>query len=174
MQRFVRTSQSAPKPLLLLDLLKQSVVAGDKKILIFCNTRASAEWVYEWIKGKGYTSSYLVTGESDAKERHAILQSFSQVSERSSNDEFENQSGSEKPTILVCTDVASRGVDMTALNHVVLFDFPVTAIDYLHRAGRVGRAGSVVRGRVTSLLDKKEVRLAETIERAIKMGLPLA
>ncbi|KAJ2285629.1 Hydroxyacid oxidase 1, partial [Coemansia sp. RSA 353] len=51
--------------------------------------------------------------------------------------------------ILVCTDLGSRGLDTTCVTHVVLFDFPTTAIDYLHRAGRTARAGS--RGKVTAM-----------------------
>lgn len=42
---------------------------------------------------------------------------------------------------LVCTDIAARGLDIPETGHVVMFDFPLNPIDYLHRAGRCGRAG---------------------------------
>ncbi|KAJ1832573.1 hypothetical protein LPJ63_003433 [Coemansia sp. RSA 2711] len=70
--------------------------------------------------------------------------------------------------ILVCTDLGSRGLDTTCVTHVVLFDFPTTAIDYLHRAGRTARAGG--RGKVTALVGKKDRRLAEQIRLAIRQG----
>ncbi|KAJ2127965.1 hypothetical protein GGH17_004555, partial [Coemansia sp. RSA 788] len=70
--------------------------------------------------------------------------------------------------ILVCTDLGSRGLDTTCVTHVVLFDFPTTAIDYLHRAGRTARAGS--RGKVTAMVSKKDRRLAEQIRLAIRQG----
>ncbi|KAJ1727148.1 hypothetical protein LPJ61_004730 [Coemansia biformis] len=70
--------------------------------------------------------------------------------------------------LLVCTDLASRGLDTMCVTHVVLFDFPTTAIDYLHRAGRTARAGG--RGKVTALVGKRDRRLAEQIRLAIRQG----
>ncbi|KAJ2834572.1 hypothetical protein GGI24_000312 [Coemansia furcata] len=80
--------------------------------------------------------------------------------------ETEGLAGTRK--ILVCTDLASRGLDTTCVTHVVLFDFPTTAIDYLHRSGRTARAGT--RGKVTALVGKKDRRLAEQIRLAIRQG----
>ncbi|KAJ1646570.1 hypothetical protein LPJ64_001960 [Coemansia asiatica] len=70
--------------------------------------------------------------------------------------------------IMVCTDLASRGLDTTCVSHVVLFDFPTTAIDYLHRTGRTARAGT--RGKVSALVGKKDRRLADQIRLAIRQG----
>lgn len=42
---------------------------------------------------------------------------------------------------MVCTDIAARGLDIPEIAHIVMFDFPLNPIDYLHRAGRCGRAG---------------------------------
>ncbi|KAJ2158989.1 hypothetical protein GGF46_003357 [Coemansia sp. RSA 552] len=76
--------------------------------------------------------------------------------------------GDARRKILVCTDLGSRGLDTTCVSHVVLFDFPTTAIDYLHRAGRTARAGA--KGKVTALVGKKDRRLAEQIRLAIRQG----
>ncbi|KAJ2726518.1 hypothetical protein GGI07_000460 [Coemansia sp. Benny D115] len=70
--------------------------------------------------------------------------------------------------IIVCTDLASRGLDTLCVNHVILFDFPTTAIDYLHRSGRTARNGS--RGKVTALVSKKDRRLADQIRLAVRQG----
>ncbi|KAJ3101565.1 hypothetical protein HK100_004519 [Physocladia obscura] len=75
---------------------------------------------------------------------------------------------SERVVILVSTDVASRGVDTTATDHVVLYDFPRSAIEYLHRVGRTARNGG--RGRATSLLTHRDMRVADDIEQRIKRG----
>ncbi|PIA18571.1 P-loop containing nucleoside triphosphate hydrolase protein [Coemansia reversa NRRL 1564] len=73
-----------------------------------------------------------------------------------------------KRKILVCTDLASRGLDTTCVSHVILFDFPTTAIDYLHRSGRTARAGA--KGKVTALVGKRDRRLADQIHLAIRQG----
>ncbi|GMP46225.1 hypothetical protein CsSME_00014462 [Camellia sinensis var. sinensis] len=65
---------------------------------------------------------------------------------------------------LVCTDLAARGLDLD-VDHVIMFDFPLTSIDYLHRTGRTARMGA--KGKVTSLVAKKDQTLAARIEDAI-------
>ena len=62
-------------------------------------------------------------------------------------------------TVLVATDLASRGLDMPFVSHVVNFDFPKTTSDYLHRAGRAGRAGR--EGFVLSLYREKDMPILE-------------
>lgn len=59
-----------------------------------------------------------------------------------------------KADILVATDLASRGLDMPWVSHVINFDFPKSTSDYLHRAGRAGRAGRP--GFVLSLCREKD------------------
>lgn len=62
------------------------------------------------------------------------------------------------------TDIAARGLDNLAIDHVILFDFPSSPVDYIHRAGRTARAGA--KGRVTSFVTKKDRTLAEAIQEA--------
>ena len=57
------------------------------------------------------------------------------------------------------------------IGHVVIFDFPLNPIDYIHRSGRVGRAGR--KGLVTSLITKRDVVLSHAISEAIVKGLPI-
>jgi len=87
------------------------------------------------------------------------------------------------PKVMICTDIAARGLDVPEVDHVVMFDFPLNPIDYLHRAGRtarginqqnkdggIGRAGS---GRVSALVAKRDRVLAMAIESAVQRGEPL-
>lgn len=72
---------------------------------------------------------------------------------------------------LICTDIAARGLDIPDVDHVVMFDFPLNPIDYLHRSGRTGRAGR--EGFVTALVSKRDYVLSSAIESAISRKMPL-
>jgi superfamily II DNA/RNA helicase len=73
---------------------------------------------------------------------------------------------------MVATDLAARGLDFPgSIEHVVNFDFPRTAIDYLHRTGRTARAGAP--GKITSLVAKRDKVLADRIEWALAHNEPL-
>ncbi|CAN0547824.1 unnamed protein product, partial [Ectocarpus sp. 12 AP-2014] len=72
--------------------------------------------------------------------------------------------------VLVATDIAARGLDINELPHVVNFDLPNVAEDYVHRIGRTGRAGS--NGEAVSLVCVDEHALLGNIERLIKQTLP--
>lgn len=64
--------------------------------------------------------------------------------------------------ILITSDLGSRGLDTLHVDHIILFDFPVNPVDYLHRVGRTARAGHV--GRVTALVTKRDQDLATAIK----------
>ncbi len=72
--------------------------------------------------------------------------------------------------MLVATDIAARGLDINELPHVVNFDLPNVAEDYVHRIGRTGRAGS--NGEAVSLVCVDEHGLLKNIERLINQTLP--
>eukprot|EP00455_Lapot_gusevi_P036129 TRINITY_DN400_c0_g1_i2.p1 TRINITY_DN400_c0_g1~~TRINITY_DN400_c0_g1_i2.p1 ORF type:complete len:919 (+),score=193.38 TRINITY_DN400_c0_g1_i2:75-2831(+) len=73
--------------------------------------------------------------------------------------------------ILVTTDIASRGLDTSFVEHVIMFDFPSNSIDYLHRAGRTARADK--EGRVTCLVAHRDQTLAEAIQNSLAKGQSL-
>ncbi|QKT03239.1 DEAD/DEAH box helicase [Ectothiorhodospiraceae bacterium 2226] len=72
--------------------------------------------------------------------------------------------------VLVATDIAARGIDISELPHVVNFELPNVAEDYVHRIGRTGRAGA--EGEATSLVCVDEHKLMANIERLLKRELP--
>ncbi|RGB44097.1 P-loop containing nucleoside triphosphate hydrolase protein [Rhizophagus diaphanus] len=117
--------------------------------MIFCNKKKTAERLEKYLYSKNFPAIGLY---GDIDDRTTKLESF------------RNQESHAK--ILVCTDIASRGVDTTFVNHVILFDFPTTIVDFLHRVGRTARAGK--RGKATYFVTKKDRQLAERIKRNIR------
>ncbi|QHS56757.1 DEAD/DEAH box helicase [Mucilaginibacter sp. 14171R-50] len=99
---------------------------GDiKKLMIFCKTRTAAEDVYKFLLRK--------FGEAEVKVLHANKGQNTRINSINS---FKN----DEVKILVATDVASRGIDVSDVSHVINFDVPVVIEDYVHRIGRTGRA----------------------------------
>lgn len=117
------------------------------RIIIFCNTIDSARFVEHFLSESGYTTA-SVHGNIPPHRRQEEFQAFK----------------NSKVQLLVCTDVAARGLDNLDVAHVVLFDFPTSAVDYIHRAGRTARAGA--KGRVTSFVLKRDLALARAVEQA--------
>lgn len=152
-QFFLRIDSSTTKHNLLLDTLKFEVVK-EPRILIFCNTLKSCELVTTFLKSKSY-NAFNISSSTLIKDRISVWDSF-------------KEKGSIKDgcTIVVTTDLGSRGIDTLHCRSVILFDFPQTTIDYIHRAGRVGRMGR--NGKVTSFVGKRDRRLADKIQLAVR------
>lgn len=74
-----------------------------------------------------------------------------------------------KINVLIASDIAARGLDIKGVTHVVNFDIPEDSKDYLHRAGRVGRAGE--NGEVFSLVDDKEENIIKIHENSFKISI---
>ncbi|XP_028754378.1 DEAD-box ATP-dependent RNA helicase 22 [Neltuma alba] len=77
----------------------------------------------------------------------------------------------EKGGVLVCTDAAARGVDIPNVSHVIQADFASSAVDFLHRVGRTGRAGQF--GLVTSMYTESNRELVDAVRRAGELGRPV-
>ncbi len=71
--------------------------------------------------------------------------------------------------VLIATDIAARGIDVLTISHVINFDLPMTAEDYVHRIGRTGRAGA--KGVATSFVSNKDISILRSIERFTKQKL---
>jgi superfamily II DNA/RNA helicase len=129
--------------------------------LIFCNTVASCR-AAQYALAEAGLESLCYHGDLNSLARAENLARFRKAGQ---NDE--------EPHILVCTDLAARGLDVPEVDHVVMFDFPLNALDYLHRSGRTARGVSSERagnGRVTALVAKRDRVLAMAIENAVQRG----
>ncbi|EOY16880.1 DEAD-box ATP-dependent RNA helicase 39 isoform 1 [Theobroma cacao] len=146
---FIKLSGSENKLEALLQVLEPSLAKGNR-VMVFCNTLNSSRAVDHFL-GENQISTVNYHGEVPAEQRVENL------------NKFKSDDG-DCPT-LVCTDLAARGLDLD-VDHVIMFDFPLNSIDYLHRTGRTARMGA--KGKVTSLVAKKNVLLAERIEEAIR------
>ncbi len=130
---------------LLLGLLKRE---GGSRVLMFANTREEARRLEDRLGRNGWKARAL-TGDVDQKRRLKILADFKD---------------GELP-ILVATDVASRGLHIEGVSHVVNWDLPQDAEDYVHRIGRTARAGAA--GKAISFADESTALALEPIEKFI-------
>uniref|UniRef100_A0A8C5JJB2 RNA helicase n=1 Tax=Junco hyemalis TaxID=40217 RepID=A0A8C5JJB2_JUNHY len=155
-QKFVRLKGRDKLPEL-LQLLKERPSSGGA-VLIFCNSASTVNWL-GYILDDHRIKHLRLQGQMSAAARAGIFASF--------------QKGD--VSVLVCTDLASRGLDTSSVQLVVNYDFPDTLQDYLHRAGRVGRVGSKAPGAVVSFVTHRwDVDLVRKIETAARKrtGLP--
>src|SRR5213594_459355 len=130
---------------LLLGLLRRE---GGDRILIFSNTREEARRLEDRLGRNGWEARAL-TGDVDQKKRLRILNDFKDG----------------RLPVLVATDVASRGLHIEAVTHVVNWDLPDDAEDYVHRIGRTARAGAG--GKAISVVDEASALRIEAIEKFI-------
>lgn len=122
-QDVVRVRNPAKKLDLLHDLL---IKDGFDKVLIFGRTKHGIEKLNKELAFRGFKTGAL-HGNKRQSQRQRILQSFKQ----------------NEIQILLATDVASRGLDIENVTHVINYDLPLTFDDYIHRIGRTGRAGKI-------------------------------
>jgi ATP-dependent RNA helicase RhlB len=137
---------------LLLGLLERE---SWSRVLIFTNMKVEAEklerlLVHHGIKGRA------ITGNLEQKRRLRIMEDF--------------KSG--KLTLLIATDVASRGLHIEDVTHVINWDLPQDPEDYVHRIGRTARAGAS--GKAISLADESSVFHLESIEELIGHKIPVS
>ncbi len=136
---------------LLLGLLKKE--AGDK-IMIFTNTKWEAEKLELKLTYNDYPSGVL-SGDLPQRKRISMLEKFST---------------GELP-ILIATDVASRGLHIDGVTHVINYDLPQDAEDYIHRIGRTARAGA--KGDAISFACEDYAIHLERIEEALETQIPV-
>ena len=137
--------------------------------IIFCNTAASVQAV-QYALAESRIESLSYHGELNSAARAENLKRFRQGASSSDDDNNDNMDNGE-PTFLVCMDLAACGLDIPEVDHVVMFDFPLNSMDYLHQSGQTARGAG--RGKVTALVAKRNKVLATAIEHAVVQELPL-
>jgi ATP-dependent RNA helicase RhlB len=135
---------------LLLGLMRRE---GDR-FLIFSNTREEARRLEDRLIRNGWDARAL-TGDVDQKRRLKIMNDFKEG----------------VLPVLVATDVASRGLHIEAVSHVINWDLPQDPEDYVHRIGRTARAGAA--GRAVGLVDEASALNLEGIEKFIGQKIPV-
>jgi superfamily II DNA/RNA helicase len=121
--------------------------------LIFCNRKVDVNILYKSLKKHGFSVGEL-HGDMDQSARFATLNRF--------------KAGDIK--LLVCSDVAARGLDIGGLSHVFNFDVPFHAEDYVHRIGRTGRAGR--EGHAFTLSAPEDAKSVAAIEKLTGTPIP--
>ena len=138
------------KSALLVAMLKQGVL---NQALVFTRTKHRANRLAE-VLAKAQVPSTRIHGNRSQAQRTDALDGFKDG----------------RYQVLVATDIAARGIDVDALEHVVNFDVPGTSEDYIHRVGRTGRADAT--GEAYTFVSPDEEADLKAIERAIGKRLP--
>jgi ATP-dependent RNA helicase DeaD len=123
--------------------------------IVFCRTRVEVDSIAETLNAHGYRAEGL-HGGMEQRQRDAVM----------------NRLRSAKTDLLIATDVAARGLDVTHLSHVINYDVPAEAESYVHRIGRTGRAGR--EGTAITLVEPREHRLLRTIEQLTRQKIDVA
>lgn len=146
----VYSVDSKRKPELLSHLIQTNQW---EQVLVFTRTKYGANRLAKQLTAEGINSD-AIHGDKTQAARTKTLQKFKKGALQ----------------VLVATDVASRGIDIDQLPHVVNFELPHVPEDYVHRIGRTGRAGSS--GSAYSLVSVDEQKLLSGIERLLKRKIP--
>ena len=136
---------------LLLGLLKREEW---NRVLIFVNTKVGVDWLTRKLKGNGWPAE-KITGDLPQRKRFRLMAQF--------------KNGQIK--ILVATDVASRGIHVEDISHVINYDLPQDSENYVHRIGRTARAGKT--GKAFALVCEDYVYHLEPLEEMLGYKLPV-
>ncbi len=134
----------------------REVIRNEKTLtnaIVFCNRKRDVDIVNRSLRKHGFNAGCL-HGDMDQRSRMATLDNFK-------NGEI---------TLLVASDVAARGLDIPNVSHVLNFDVPIHAEDYIHRIGRTGRAGRS--GTAIMLAGRADKKYVDAIEAMTGFNIP--
>jgi len=117
--------------------LMQCLQKTPPPVLIFCESKSDVDDVHEYLLIKG-VEAVAIHGGLDQEERHEAIRGFKEGTK----------------DVLIGTDVASKGLDFPAIQHVINFDMPKEIENYVHRIGRTGRCGRT--GVATTFVNKNQ------------------
>lgn len=147
--QFVYEVEKSSKPSLLIHLLKDPAM---NMVLVFTRTKHGADRIAQVIERQGINTATLHSNRSQ-NQRLRALRDF--------------KSGAVR--VLVATDIAARGIDVDGISHVVNYDFPMHAEDYVHRIGRTGRANAI--GDAISFVSSEDRSALRSLEKFIGRGI---
>jgi ATP-dependent RNA helicase RhlE len=137
-----------------IKLLHQILAEYHGTVLVFSRTKHGAKKINKSVRQMGYTAAEIHSDRSLSQRREAL-------------DGFK----AGRYRVLVATDIAARGIDVTGIELVVNYDLPDQAEDYVHRIGRTGRAGSKGKAIAFAMPEQKhDIRLIESL---IRVRLPV-
>ncbi len=148
--QFVYRAHSMDKPEMVARILQAE---GRGLAMIFCRTKRTAADIAEQLAKRGFASG-AVHGDLGQGAREQALRAF--------------RNG--KVDVLVCTDVAARGIDVEGVTHVINYQSPEEEKTYLHRIGRTGRAGK--KGIAITLVDWDDIPRWQLINKALDLKFP--
>ncbi len=134
------------------DVLRQLLYGEKGQTLIFARTKRGTERLAKELVREGFSAA-RIHGDRSQSQRNSALSGFQQG----------------RYQVLVATDVAARGLHIDDVAHVINYDLPKMAEDFIHRVGRTGRAGS--EGLASSLVAGAEVIELRHIERVLKLRI---
>ena len=135
-----------------MDMLRQLLYAETGQTLVFARTKRGAERIAKSLGRDGFNAA-MIHGDRSQSQRNKALSGFQ-------DGQFQ---------VLVATDIAARGIHVDDVAHVINYDVPKIAEDFIHRVGRTGRAGS--QGRARTLVTGAEIVELRQIERALKLRI---
>jgi ATP-dependent RNA helicase RhlE len=125
------------------------------RVMIFARTKENADGVFKYIDRKKLGPARVIHSNKGQNSRINAMAEFKDG----------------KLRVLVSTDVAARGIDVTGVSHVINFDVPIVYEDYVHRIGRTGRASA--EGKAITLVTPAEEYHIEKIEKLIREKIPV-
>ncbi|WP_244337166.1 DEAD/DEAH box helicase [Streptomyces seoulensis] len=146
-KQFVYRGHSMDKPEMIARILQAD---GRGLAMIFCRTKRTAADIAEQLQRRGFASG-AVHGDLGQGAREQALRAF--------------RNG--KVDVLVCTDVAARGIDVSGVTHVINYQSPEDEKTYLHRVGRTGRAGN--KGTAVTFVDWDDIPRWQLINKALEL-----
>lgn len=149
--QYVCMVEKSNKPLLLKSILKDKNI---KSVLVFTRTKHGADRVVKHLDRDGITSAAIHGNKSQGARERAL-----------------NGFRGKKIRVLVATDIAARGIDVSHVSHVVNYHLPDDPKSYVHRIGRTARAGR--EGKAISFCDNDEMKLLRGIEKTIQTKIPV-
>ena len=148
--QFAYQSHNLDKPEIVARLAQGT---NTTKMMVFCRTKRAAQRLTDELEDRGFLAA-AIHGDLNQAQRERALKDFR----------------ADKVSILVATDVAARGIDITGVSHVVNYECPDTANTYVHRIGRTGRAGH--KGVSVTLVDWADSTRWKVIDKELELELP--